>query len=94
MRSPGPGQSLGQGPWLRGTVTELKDFPSEGEQITLSPGNVQLSSAVNPTWFAYRLRKCVRFYHKNWSKESEGGGGGGGGGWRGDGREKMWDADV
>ena len=43
---------------------------------------MQLSSAVNPTWFAYRLRKCVRFYHKNWSRESEGGGSGGGGGGR------------
>lgn len=28
-----------------------------------------LSSAVNPTWFAYRLGKCVRFYHKNQSGE-------------------------
>lgn len=54
---------------------ELKDFPSEGEQITLSPGHVQLSPAVNPTWFACRLRKRVRFYHKSQSREFEGGGG-------------------
>lgn len=51
-RAPGPGQSRGQGPWLRGTVTELKGFPSEGEQITPGPGTARLSSAVNPTWFA------------------------------------------
>lgn len=82
---PGPGQGLGQGPWLQGIATELKDFPSEGgEQITLSPGNVQLSSAVNPTWFAYRLRKRVRFYRKSQSGEFKGGAGG----WRGDGGEK------
>lgn len=45
---------------------------------------MQLSSAVNPTWFAYRLRKRVRFYHKNQSREFKEGGGG----WREDGREK------
>lgn len=83
--SPGLGQSIGQGPWLGGTVTELKDFLSEGEQKTLSPGTMRLSSAVNPTWFAYRLRKCVRFYHKNRWREFKGGGDG----WRGDGREKK-----
>lgn len=51
---------------------------------------MQLSSAVNPTWFAYRLRKCVRFYRKSQSREF-GGGGKVERGWE---RKKMCDADV
>lgn len=51
---------------------------------------MQLSSAVNPTWFAYRLRKRVRFYRKSQSGEFKGVVVGG----EGMGEKKMCDADV